>query len=156
VLDHEKQEFIGKMEQAIKSLERAYAVFIVGLLLLIYVNFAHPDIWSAPEEGKVVVEELIPEFENGFHIETGLKEGENLHLVIANCTNCHSAKMISQNRASREGWQHMIEWMQETQNLWDLGANETLILDYLASNYAPEKKGRRAPLRDIEWYELED
>ncbi|MBL4586280.1 MAG: monoheme cytochrome C, partial [Flavobacteriales bacterium] len=98
----------------------------------------------------------LPEFENGTHLETGFKEGDNLQLVIANCTGCHSSKMVTQNRATREGWKSMIRWMQETQNLWELGEGEDLILDYLAKYYAPEKKGRRQPLTDINWYELED
>jgi len=93
--------------------------------------------------------------ENGIHVRTGLKEGEGLMLVVQNCTACHSAKMITQNKASKEGWKSMIRWMQETQNLWDLGANEEAIITYLATNYPPEKKGRRAPLKNVEWYELD-
>ena len=49
----------------------------------------------------------------------------------------------------------MIRWMQASQGLWDLGPNEEIIVSYLAKNYAPEKKGRRANLQDIEWYKLE-
>ena len=45
--------------------------------------------------------------------------------------------------------------MQETQNLWDLGGNQEIIVKYLTTNY-PYKKGRRAILSNIEWYELED
>jgi hypothetical protein len=55
---------------------------------------------------------------------------------------------------SREGWKATIVWMQETQNLWDLGANEELILNYLSKNYAPTDKGRRQNLEITEWYEL--
>lgn len=44
--------------------------------------------------------------------------------------------------------------MQETQNLWDLGDNEKVIIDYLVKNYPVESKGRRAPLKDVEWYPL--
>lgn len=154
--DLEKKEFVANIERAIKRLTRAYGFLILAILGAIYIQLAQPELLSATQEEEQVTEEVLPEFENGIHIETGLKEGDNLQLVISNCTNCHSALMITQNRASREGWQHMIEWMQETQNLWDLGDNEPLILDYLALNYAPEKKGRRAPLTNIEWYELED
>lgn len=93
---------------------------------------------------------------DGVHLGTGLIAGEGLNLVIANCTGCHSAKLITQNRATEEGWVRVIRWMQETQNLWDLGENEKAIVDYLAKHYAPEKKGRRAPLSDIEWYELKE
>jgi hypothetical protein len=85
---------------------------------------------------------------------TGLADDPNIQIIAANCTACHSAKLVTQNRATREGWKSMIQWMQKTQNLWDLGKNEDIILDYLAKNYAPENKGRRAPLENIEWYEL--
>ena len=61
---------------------------------------------------------------------------------------------MTQNRATRDGWKDIIVWMQETQKLWDLGDNEPLILDYLGKNYAPNKKGRRQNLKNIEWYEL--
>jgi len=62
--------------------------------------------------------------ENGVHLRTGLAEGEGLMLVVNNCTNCHSAKLVTQNRMSKELWLATIRWMQETQNLWDLGLNE--------------------------------
>lgn len=91
---------------------------------------------------------------NGIHIKTGLKDGESLMLVVQNCTACHSAKIIIQNRADKEGWKEIIQWMQETQNLWELGNNEEKIIDYLVANYPPQKKGRRTPLTNIDWYEL--
>ena len=94
--------------------------------------------------------------ENGIHTDTGLKDDPNLPLVIANCTACHSAQLIIQNRATREGWKSMITWMQETQKLWDLGPNEELVLDYLEKNYSPDSvQSRRAKLENIEWYELD-
>lgn len=95
--------------------------------------------------------------ENGLHVATGLVYAEGFELVRGTCTACHSAKLITQNRATREGWEQMIRWMQKTQNLWDLGANEPIILDYLAAHYAPEEIGRRANLdvEAIEWYLLE-
>lgn len=86
--------------------------------------------------------------------ETGLILDAGWQLVKANCTGCHAAALVTQNRASREGWEGMIRWMQRTQKLWDLGENEKAILDYLAKNYAPEQKGRRENLKNIEWYEL--
>lgn len=92
---------------------------------------------------------------NGTDIETGFLAKGAWEIVRANCTSCHSAKLITQNRQTREGWKGLIVWMQETQGLWDLGENEGLILDYLATYYAPEDQGRRAPLKDIEWYMLD-
>ena len=92
----------------------------------------------------------------GVHVETGLADDPNLPIIIANCTGCHSAKLITQNRATREGWKNMIVWMQATQKLWDLGENEEVILDYLESNYAPQQSAsRRQILTDIEWYQLD-
>lgn len=94
---------------------------------------------------------------DGIHLGTGMVVAPGFEIVRGNCTACHSAKLVTQNRATREGWEQMIRWMQETQGLWDLGNNEPIILDYLAANYAPEKVGRRANLtvEAIEWYELE-
>jgi len=86
--------------------------------------------------------------ETGFIVDTGWE------LVKANCTGCHAATLVTQNKATREGWEGMIRWMQRTQKLWDLGENEAAILDYLAKNYAPENKGRRPNLAEVEWYEL--
>ena len=106
------------------------------------------------DQGQVAVrgqDEVI----DGVHVSTGLKAEEGFKLVQSNCTPCHSAKLITQNRATRDGWKSTIVWMQEKQNLWPLGENEEKILDYLAANYAPEDKGRRENLSNIEWYTLE-
>ena len=94
--------------------------------------------------------------ENGIHVASGLKFDDNFQLVRGNCTGCHSGKLIAQNRATREGWQQMIRWMQATQGLWDLGNSESRILDYLEKHYSPQEIGRRANLNteDIEWYIL--
>lgn len=94
--------------------------------------------------------------ENGIHIKTGLKNDPNLKVVIGACTSCHSAKLITQNKATEEGWKNMIVWMQETQGLPDLGSTEPIIIDYLAKHYAPKEIGRRQnlDLAAIEWYIL--
>lgn len=94
--------------------------------------------------------------ETGIDSVTGLVMDEGYDVVMANCIRCHSDKLISQNRATRDGWKGIIRWMQKTQNLGELGSNEDIILDYLARNYGPpENQGRRAQLENIEWYELE-
>jgi len=94
---------------------------------------------------------------DGVHLQTGLIYAEGFELVRGTCTACHSAKIVTQNRATKEGWVQMIRWMQKTQGLWDLGENESIIVDYLAKHYAPEDIGRRANLdiAAIEWYILE-
>ena len=87
---------------------------------------------------------------------TGLVLDKNFELIRGHCTACHSAKLITQNSASREGWEQMIRWMQKEQGLWDLGENEILILNYLSLHYGTKKKGRRTPLTKIDWYYLQE
>lgn len=94
--------------------------------------------------------------ENGIHVRTGLIAAEGLMEVVNNCTTCHSAKLVTQNRMDKQRWKETIRWMQETQNLWDLGDTEKIIIDYLVSNYPPKKRGRRELLTNVEWYTLED
>jgi len=95
--------------------------------------------------------------ENGIHVQSGLVYAKGFDEVRGVCTACHSAKLVTQNRATREGWKDMIRWMQKTQGLWDLGTNEPIILDYLAKHYAPQEIERRPGLdmAEIEWYILE-
>ena len=140
-----------------------FSFFVAISAILIYI-MADPTLSAFkrnPKSEFVEVEELKEEddfdkIENGIHIRTGFMEGEGLMTVVNNCTNCHSAKLVTQNRMSAEGWRATIKWMQETQNLWDLGKNEDIIVNYLATFYAPEKKGRRQNLANIEWYELKN
>lgn len=82
----------------------------------------------------------------GLDAETGLVKAPGFEVVSVQCTVCHSARLISQNRADREGWLAMIRWMQETQGLWPLAENEAVVLDYLSANYGPLAVGRRRPL----------
>ena len=77
---------------------------------------------------------------------TGLVIAPGFDVVSVQCTVCHSALLVTQNRASREGWLNMIRWMQETQGLWSLGEQEAVVLDYLAEYYGPQHLGRRPPL----------
>jgi hypothetical protein len=89
--------------------------------------------------------------------ETGLAIDENLVLVKAQCTQCHSSKLITQNHFTRDGWKQKIRWMQANHNLWDLGETEKPVLDYLEKHYAPiARQARRAPLKNIQWYKLEE
>lgn len=86
---------------------------------------------------------------------TGFVIAEGLDLVRAHCTGCHSSKLVTEFGADRAGWLDKIRWMQRTQNLWNLGEAEPVILDYLAKHYPPDAKfDRRKPLKDIQWYRL--
>lgn len=86
--------------------------------------------------------------------ETNLVIDDRLALVKANCTACHSSKLILQSHLTRDGWRQKIRWMQRTQKLWDLGQSEPVVLDYLANYYGPENRafdGRRLPLPKQKW-----
>ena len=153
--DHEFARIIKQIILVLKSAVMVMALLFVMVIVMVSPNLkrsilAYFDANDKPEVAQAA------EIVEGIHVETGLIDSEGLQLVIANCTSCHSSKLITQNRMSRVGWESTIKWMQQTQNLWDLGDNEAPILDYLATNYAPQKKGRRAALQDIEWYALED
>lgn len=135
----------------------ALLVFVATMLI---VKVTNPSFLSSNKQ-EVEVQQYVSidgidssEIKNGIHVPTGFKEGDGLFEVVISCTPCHSAKLVTQNRATKEGWIGIIKWMQETQNLWDLGENEAIIVDYLSTHYAPENKGRRENLKDIDWYDL--
>ena len=151
-----------------RRLNTRYYPIILGLGILIFVFIGYYFFDAAVQDqgefiaadAPIPLEDIENRIENGVHVQTGLLDGEGLNLVIANCTACHSAQLVTQNRADRDGWKKMIVWMQETQNLWELGTQEETILNYLAKNYAPEGveivNFRRVPLKDIDWYELKE
>ena len=87
-------------------------------------------------------EEQKTDAKTGFIIDTGWEA------VRANCTACHSSRLVIQNKLTKEVWLETIRWMQEGQGLWQLGDFEPIILNYLAKNYAPStKKGKRKLLK---------
>ncbi|MEG3659712.1 monoheme cytochrome C [Arenibacter palladensis] len=135
-------------------------VLLIGVLGVIYMT--DPSVFSSKKDApKSEIVDVNPEddwdkIENGIHLRTGFKDGEGLMTVVNNCTNCHSAQLVIQNRMNEERWIEIIRWMQKTQNLWDLGDNEKVIVNYLVTNYPPKSKGRREALTNIEWYQLEE
>ena len=146
-------------------------LFLIGLLILTVYSSMDSQIkafFSSPQYSKEELAKMTEEririqqddwdrVENGVHVKTGMKFDKNFKHIRSSCLSCHSPKLISQNRATREGWKQMIKWMQESQGLQDLGDKEMFILDYLEKNYAPEESGRRTNLdiEAIEWYVLE-
>ena len=78
---------------------------------------------------------------------TGLIKEDGWEVVRNNCIACHSAKLITQNHATKNKWQAIIIWMQETQGLPQLDT-DTLqtILTYLSTHYGPKEATRRASL----------
>ena len=78
-------------------------------LLFVFIT-AFPEVFQrafiakAPEvavidSAPVAVDEGIV---NGIHVESGLIVDANWELVRATCTGCHSAKLVTQNRADRK------------------------------------------------------
>ena len=153
-----ENDFKKQTQKLYKQLILGFSAIFLSLFLLVYVALNPSIFQKKPKESEVVEISVENEntIENGIHVATGLVEGKGMIEVIQNCTNCHSAKLVTQNRMTKEGWIATIRWMQETQNLWDLGDQEEIIVSYLASYYAPEEKGRRENLTSIEWYPLEE
>ena len=151
-------------EDFLKKIAKAYrAILIITIAAVLLPFVAYFFVMRETEEPALSTEvrtvdmaNVSEEVKDGIHVPSGFIANEGFKTVLANCTNCHSSKLVIQNRATREGWESMIRWMQRTQKLWDLGENEDIILDYLSKNYAPQKKGRRAALSNVEWYVLED
>ena len=130
-----------------------YPTALIGILILANVQSG-----QSREQTKTVG--LLPQTENYFLPDsldktTGLVSAPGIEVVKENCVRCHSPKLITAKRASREGWLTTIRWMQQTQGLGDLGSAEPVILDYLAKHYAPNQSGRRPSLQITEWYKLE-
>ena len=92
---------------------------------------------------------------DGIDTLTGLVARGDYLLVKGNCLACHSSQLILQQRATTAGWTEILHWMTKKQGMPDLGKHEAPIVEYLATYYAPRQTGRRAPLLDVEWYELE-
>lgn len=159
---HDGFEVHRKLLSSLNLLGWAVVLLLSGT---IWYSLGSPNLFNAFESDNTVVEQvattaqkentLEDEVKNGIHVGTGLIYADGIELIQQNCLACHSAKLITQNKMSRERWKETIVWMQQTQKLWDLGVNEAKILDYLALNYAPEDKGRRANLKIEEWYEIQ-
>lgn len=153
------EEFRKQIKKVYHQLMLLFSLFIiVGALLIYYMIDPNFSAFKSEDNTLVAVsiEDDEDKIENGIHIRTGLIEAEGLMTVVNNCTNCHSAKLVIQNRMNTERWNTTIKWMQDTQNLWDLGGNQKIIVDYLVTNYPVKDVGRRAILTNIDWYELED
>lgn len=147
-----------KLFALLRQVTALSVVVLIGLVayLIIDARKPEPEIQASEQIVEEFNEEEWDKIENGIHVRTGLIDAEGLMVVVSNCTSCHSAKLLTQNRMNAARWNETIKWMQETQGLWDLGGNQEIIVNYLVTNYPLKKKGRRMKLENIEWYELED
>ena len=155
---HHDHNWIRALQLVTKLVSVLVALVCVAL---IYLAFGESLRLDQPDKGEIPSwvgkSALTPQVVDGVDIASGLIVAAGFAEVRSNCTNCHSAKLITQNRMSRDAWRHTIVWMQTTQGLWDLGDKQTIILDYLSTHYAPEDAGRRANLQIAvdEWYRLD-
>lgn len=119
------------------------SVVIVVLLLALMVACTKEPAPAEPISVQAPVVTAEPEIDPV----TGFKMTGDWELVRGNCTACHSAKLITQQRGSSEQWLTMIRWMQKKQNLWQFDpGTESRIIAYLAENYPPAAARRRAAI----------
>jgi len=87
--------------------------------------------------------------------QSGLIIDSGYNTVKKQCTICHSAQLISQNKASYREWLKTIRWMQKEQGMRELSQqDEELILKYLTKHYSPKQSSRRAVLSVEKWHPL--
>jgi cytochrome c5 len=119
------------------------ATLLSAGLLFVACSTEEPPPEPAPEPVVAAEPQLDPQLDPL----TGFRMTGDWELVRANCTACHSAKLITQQRGSSQQWLTMIRWMQKKQNLWQFDpATEEKIITYLADNYPPSDAQRRAAL----------
>ena len=104
--------------------------FVVGICLLAYTPLAQTAEGESPKP-LTIAKEPGSNFDA-----SNFAAGQGRELVIANCTACHSDKLVTQNRSDSQGWRELINWMQKKQGLWPLDPKtEDAIVEYLATYY---------------------
>lgn len=97
---------------------------------------------AAPDE--------VPKKEYPVDPGSGLIMAPGWEMVNAQCNVCHSSLIISQNSGDKKAWRETLQWMIDTQGLWDLSETWEPILDYLSTNYGvtdiDRETFRRLPL----------
>lgn len=151
-----------------KQKKKPLKLIILGLVTILVVAIVLFFYFENPEESDAIIlddnlnnKEIVGVNDpnaiiDSVHVRTGLIEAEGLMTVVNNCTTCHSAKLVTQNRMGKAQWNATIRWMQEEQGLWELGDNQEVIVNYLVTNYPVLEKGRRQALTNIDWYNLEE
>jgi hypothetical protein len=69
----------------------------------------------------------------------GLPPGPGQEETYYACNACHSIRLVTQQRLSRERWDELLDWMVEKQGMPPLPEEDrTLVLGYLAEHFNPE------------------
>ncbi|ULN65489.1 cytochrome C [Vibrio gigantis] len=81
---------------------------------------------------------------------SGLIMAPGWETVKGQCNACHTSLIVAQNSGNREQWRETIQWMVDTQGLWDLSDTWDPVLDYLSTYYQDKgidmNKYRRKPI----------
>ncbi|MGF1527685.1 MAG: hypothetical protein ACFCBW_12965, partial [Candidatus Competibacterales bacterium] len=73
-------------------------------------------------------------------------EGPGRETVGYFCQACHSLALVKQQRLSRQGWDELLTWMTQKQNMAALqGERRELFLDYLSSHFGSQGAQTRQP-----------
>ncbi|BFL81559.1 hypothetical protein LFREDSHE_00090 [Shewanella baltica] len=56
-------------------------------------------------------------------------------LVNYQCNACHTSMIVTQNRGDKAFWKETLQWMVDTQGLWDLSDTWEPTLSYLSTYY---------------------
>ena len=120
---------------------------LVALFVLVLLLAACAEKDEAVETAPAATPEPVATSEAQIDPVTGFKMTGDWELVRGNCTACHSAKLVTQQRGTAAQWLAMIRWMQKKQNLWQFDpGTEGRIIAYLAENYPPDAARRRAAI----------
>lgn len=66
----------------------------------------------------------------------GLPRNAGYEEIAIYCSACHTLEIVMQQRATRNRWAYMLDWMVEEQNMPPLpDADKATVLDYLSRNF---------------------
>jgi hypothetical protein len=69
----------------------------------------------------------------------GLPKAPGQEEVFYLCNACHSIRLVTQQRLSRQRWDRLLDWMVEEQGMGELAPEDrSLILDYLTTYYGQD------------------
>lgn len=69
-----------------------------------------------------------------------LVDGKGAEETYYACSGCHSEMLVVQQGLSRDRWNELIDWMIDEQGMPEIeNAERELILDYLSTNYGPDR-----------------
>ncbi|MGL4614012.1 MAG: cytochrome C [Shewanella sp.] len=66
---------------------------------------------------------------------SGLIMAPGWEIVNYQCNACHTSLIIPQTSADKASWRKTIQWMVDSQGLWDLSDTWEPVLDYLSTYY---------------------